>query len=259
MLRNLKILSALALMVLGLDATSARAQTAEWNPKPPMFTFMLDWAIPLQGTADMNKQQNINAGVLQKAFASGQLLGYGTNEFFIHAQGMTHRTFWNGDSLTSVLKMYEELKKAGALSAPVLRTATVYYPRLFVSRYYNSKPGAKATAGYSYQAVFQFVPGAPADALEIAAKSFLVPMFEKMLAEGSIDQYQISTEGGYHTTNPRWFFISFSGPNTEVYEGFERVAGAFYRGNSWVETWWIGWNEMDKHFDYLSNISYELK
>jgi hypothetical protein len=260
MLRKLlSFISILALVLLGCDAASAEDQSPLVQPKPLRYVFVMDWAIPRQGAADMSKQQAVDASVLEKAFNSGQLVGYGQNEFILHAQGKTHRTFWTADSFITLIKVYEELKKAGALTAPVLHSATSYAPRILESRYYNAKPGASSKGGYTYEAVFQFLPGTPLEAVDIAAKSFLVPMFEKLLTTGAIEQYQIAAEGGMHTTNGKFFLISFSGKDPGIYEKFGPIYEQRVSANPAMDPWWYSWNDLDKHFDYFSSASYSFK
>ena len=63
---------------------------------------------------------------------------------------------------------------------------------MFVSRYYNWKPGSKGA--YGHASSYKLKPDAPNDAVETLSKALLVPFFEKLLADGTILEYEIDEE-----------------------------------------------------------------
>ena len=68
------------LATLALCSLPSGAQTSEVKEKPPMYTYVANWSIPRARWADMAKDKDANAAVLDKALADGTLVGYGNDE-----------------------------------------------------------------------------------------------------------------------------------------------------------------------------------
>jgi len=70
--------------------------------------------------------------------------------------------------------------------------------------------------------VWKLKADAPNDAIDQVAKNFYVPLFEKLLADGSIYEYEID-ERTIHTEDPSEFVIVFiaNGP-----EGLDKWSAA---------------------------------
>ena len=211
-----------ALAISSAWMTPAGAQTAEVKEKPPMYTYVSNWNIPRAHWADMDKQAAANGKIFDKAIGSGGLVAYGNDTNLIHqADGDTHDTFWSSMSMAGVLGVLDELHKTGAATASVLGTATKHSDALYVSRFYNWKSGSLKGA-YTHGASYKLKPDAPEDALQTLSKAFIVPLLEKMLAEGAIQEYEIDVEA-IHTEAPGSFWIFYIAPAAE---GVDKVNAA---------------------------------
>jgi hypothetical protein len=202
-----------ALAMMAASALPARAQD-EPKEKPPMYSYVGFWNIPRAQWADMDKNTAADQKVLDKALADGAIVAYGSDLNLVHtADGMTHDDWWSGMSLAAVLNVLDKFYKAGTPTAPVLASSTKHSDGIFVSRYYNWRPGTYKGA-YTRVGYYKLKPDLPEHALETLSKSYIVPMLEKLLADGSIVEYEIDTEA-IHNEAPGAFWIDVISPNAE--------------------------------------------
>lgn len=209
---------------LALVAASAAPACAQDEPKekPPMYSYVAFWNLPRAQWADMEKSNADEAKILEKAVADGAIVGFGSDLTLVHtADGMTHDNWWSGMSLAAVLNTLEKFYKSGTPTSPVLASATKHGDGIFVSRYYNWRPGSYKNA-YTRVGMYKLKPDAPQHALETLSKSYIVPMLEKLLADGAIVEYEIDTEA-IHTEAPGTFWIDVISPNAE---GLDKLTAA---------------------------------
>ena len=202
-----------ALAMMAASAVPARAQD-EPKEKPPMYSYVAFWNIPRAQWADMDKNTAADQKVLDKAMADGAIVGYGSDLNLVHtADGMTHDDWWSAMSMAAMLNVLDKFYKSGTPTAPVLASATKHSDGIFVSRYYNWRPGTYKGA-YTRVGYYKLKPDVPEHAIETLSKSFIVPILEKLLADGSIVEYEIDTEA-IHTEAPGAFWIDVISPNAE--------------------------------------------
>jgi len=137
------------------------------------------------------------------------------------SDGQTHDEWWSAMSMAGLLKLLDQFYKSGSATAPVYSSATKHWDGIYVSRYYNWKPGSWKGI-YTRVATYKLKPDAPNDALETLSKNLFVPFFEKLLADGTIYEYEIDTEA-IHTDNPANFSVVYLTPNAE---GLDKVSAA---------------------------------
>ena len=66
-----------AIAMSAVWAAPARAQMSEVKEKPPMYSYVGNWNIPRAQWAEMAKSEAADREVLDKAIASGTIVGYG--------------------------------------------------------------------------------------------------------------------------------------------------------------------------------------
>src|SRR5690349_17113064 len=89
----------------------ALAQT-ELKEKPPMYSYVGNWAIPRAQWGDMEKSEADNDKVLKPALANGTLVGYGNDMTIVHsADGETHDEWWSSTSMAGLLNVLNEFYK----------------------------------------------------------------------------------------------------------------------------------------------------
>jgi len=201
------------LAMMAASAISARAQD-EVKEKPPMYSYVGFWNIPRAQWAEMEKNNAAEQKILDKALADGAIVAYGNDLNIVHtADGMTHDDWWSAMSMAAMLNVLDKFYKSGTPTSPVLASATKHTDGIFVSRYYNWRSGTYKGA-YTRVGYYKLKPDAPEHAIETLSKTFIVPLLEKLLADGSIVEYEIDTEA-VHTEGPGAFWIDVISPNAE--------------------------------------------
>jgi hypothetical protein len=103
----------------------------------------------------------------------------------------------------------------------VVLSSTKHWDEVYVSRFYNWKPGSWKGA-FGHASTYKLKPDAPNDAVETLSKSAFVPLLEKLLADGTIVEYEIDEET-IHKESPDQFFIYYLTPSAE---GLDKVNAA---------------------------------
>ena len=94
---------------------------------------------------------------------------------------------------------------------------------MWVSKYYNWHPGSWKGA-YTYSAIYTLKPDAPNDAIDVLAKNLIAPLMEKLLADGTIVEYEID-EQAIHSDAPGMFVIDYISPTAE---GLDKFSAALH-------------------------------
>jgi hypothetical protein len=203
-------------------AVSLSAQMTEVKEKPAMYSYVASWQIPRAHWSEMEKANAGDKAVMEKALADGTIVGYGNDEAVVHQpDGGTHDNWWSATSMAGLMKVLEQLGASGSSETPVLESATKHSDEIMVSRYYNWRSGSYKGA-YAHVGSYKLKADAPDDALETLSKHLVVPLLEKMLADGTILEYEIDTQA-IHTAAPGNFWIIYVSPNPE---GLDKVTAA---------------------------------
>jgi hypothetical protein len=214
-----------ALAMTFVWAAPVGAQMAEVKEKPAMYTYVSNWNIPRARWAEMDKQTAADAKIFDKAIAGGVLVGYGDDANLVHQpEGDTHDSYWSAMSMAGILNVLDELYKSGASTASVLSSATKHSDSVYVSRFYNWHAGSWKGA-YTHGASYKLKPDAPDDAVETLSKGFIVPLLEKLLADGTIHEYEVDVQA-IHTETPGMFWIFYIAANGEGVDKVNAALGA---------------------------------
>jgi hypothetical protein len=223
------------LAVLGMTATLAGVQTDEVKEKPPLYRYVSNWAFPPPHSADPDKDGSAgNQKILAAALADGTLVGYGDEENQVHfAEGFTHASWGQAKSIASLMKVVDALHKSGGSSSP-LASSTRHWDQIYITSFYNWKAGSWKGA-YGYSGTFKVKPDAPAadDVIRIVS-SFYVPVFEKMLSDGIIVEYELDREIFHNTDSRSQIHFSFVMPNAEGLDKFRAALGDALDKNSLI-------------------------
>jgi hypothetical protein len=193
----------------------ARAQMSEVKEKPPMYSYVSFWTIPRAQWGDMQKANASDQNIMDKALSSGSLVGYGFDQNLIHQpDGATHDDWFSAMSMAGLLNTLDQVYKSGTPTSPILASATKHWDTVYVSRYYNWHSGSWKDV-YTAGASFKLKPHAPDHALDMLSKNFFVPMMEKLLADGTIHEYEIDTEA-IHTEAPGTFWLLYLAANSDT-------------------------------------------
>lgn len=206
-------------------AVPCSAQGAEVKEKPPMYSYIANWVVPRAQWGEMAKAADEDKAILDKALADGTIVGYGSDETLVHqSDDVTHDNWWSAMSLAGLIKVLDQISAAGNNTTPALVNATKHFDEVMVSRHYNWKPGSWKN-GYVHVGQYALKKDAPDDALDVMSKQVVVPLFEKLVADGTVREYEVDTEA-IHTQAPNRFWIVYvvSSP-----EGLDTVQGALIK------------------------------
>jgi hypothetical protein len=244
--------AAIASAIMGalyLPSSAVHAQSAEVKDKPPLYTYEAEWDLPRAKWADMDKARAGNT-VTAHAFAGGTLVGYGSDETVVHtAEGYTHDAWFSSMSMAGLLETLSDLMQGGSTTTAVFASATKHQDQVFSSRYYAWKSGSWKGA-YTHAAMYKLKDSAPDDAIDIVAKSFIVPLFEKLLADGSIIEYEID-EQAVHTDSPALFFLVYITPTAEGQDRVNKALGESIKANPLASPAFGSMVDFSAHRDYL--------
>ena len=239
-------------------ALPACAQMAEVKEKPPMYSYVAYWNIPRAQWADMAKAGAANQKILDKAIANGTVVGYGNDENLIHqADGPTHDSWWSSTSMAGVLNVLDQFYSSGSATSPVLASATKHWDGLFVSRYYNWHSGSWKDL-YTHGASYKLKADAPNDAVDTLSKGLIVPLMEKMLADGTIHEYEVDVEA-IHTEAPGTFWIFYLAANAEGLDKVNTALRDTLKANPLDGPAFGSMTDFAEHRDYLvrTNATYK--
>jgi hypothetical protein len=217
-------ISTICLLILGVlaagTATALSAQNMDQG-KAPMYIYVSQWAVPRAQWADMAKSQQADRAIADKLLADGTITAYGMGMNMIHQEGQpTHTTWMTASSEGNILKALEAYYAAPGLAAPVL-AASKHWDYFLVSRMYNRRPGTHDGA-YLSGAMWNVKPG---EGMAFAAmlKSRVIPVLEKLMADGTVIGYSFDMED-YHTTSPGLMEVVIMTPDAS---GLDKIGKAF--------------------------------
>ncbi|MCC7463144.1 MAG: hypothetical protein IT480_11860 [Gammaproteobacteria bacterium] len=196
------------LFCLGILLVPAAGQAAEGAAKPPLYTFAASWAMPRAQWGEMERLAAAAEKAAARLLADGTLTAFGSDTRLVHTrESNTHGLWWSARSIAGALALLDELQKSGLSTSPALDAATAHEDVLFVSRHYNWRSGT-VKDGFTRGSFYQLKDDAPDDTLDVLASTFVVPMLDKLVADGTLQGYEIDTES-VHTQKPGGFWLYY--------------------------------------------------
>jgi hypothetical protein len=215
------------LAVLGMTATLAGAQTDAVKEKPLLIRYESYWTFPPAHWGDVDKDNaTSNQKALAPALADGTLVGYGDDENLVRSrEAYTHSNWWLANSTAGVLKVLDAFEKGGASSSSRLINSTQHWTQKYYSKFYNWKAGSWKGA-YGRRWALMLRRGVDPDEAMRALASFYVPLFESLLADGAIVEYEIDREEvfGYSADSAGQVIMAYVTPTAD---GWTKVSKAF--------------------------------
>lgn len=101
-------------------------------------------------------------------------------------------------------------------------------------------------------AQYKLKENAPDDAVATLSKHLFVPLLEKMLADGSIFEYEVDTES-IHTTDPGTFWVVFVAANGDGLDKFNAAVRDLHKTNPLGGPAIDSMVDFTPHRDYLSS------
>jgi hypothetical protein len=246
------------LAALALPAVAQGAGSAEVKEKPRLYTYVALWSLPRGQWADWAKEQANDEKTLQDAMAKGTLVGYGDDANLVHQpDAPTHDDWFQSMSMAGLMNVLDQFYKSGATTSGTQMAATKHWDEILVSRYYNWKPGA-IKDGYSYGSSYKLKDTADDDTIDTLAKTAIVPLMEKMLSTGVIQQYEIDTEA-VHTEAPGTFYIFWVANNADALDKVQASLRDALKANPLIGSAFDSAIDFKAHRDFLSRTNANYK
>lgn len=210
------------LLVLSLAAVPARAQSTPVQAKAPMYSYVANWQIPRAHWSQMPASEAADKSIMDRELSDGTIVGYGDDETLVHTpDGATHDNWWSSMSMAGLLDVLNQLYASGNVSSPALDSSTKHWDEVYVSHYYNWHAGAYKSA-YTYVTTYELKANAPDNAVDTLSGNIIAPLFEKMLANGTVLEYEID-ELEVDSEAPGSFSIVYVTPTAD---GIDKVEAA---------------------------------
>lgn len=245
-------------LVLAMSAVAALGQTSEVKEKPRMYSYVSNWSIPRSQWADMDKATAVTQAILEKSLADGTLIGFGSDTNLVHQpEGNTHDSWWSSMSLGGLINVLEQVRKSANATSPVLSSATKHWDEIYVSRYYNWHSGSWKDV-YTYVSSYKLKADAPDDAVDQLSKNLIVPIMEKLLAAGTIHEYEVDTQA-VHTDAPGTFLIVYLGANAEALDKVNAAIRESFKANPMGGPAFASMVDFSQHRDELARTNATYK
>lgn len=253
-MRNRRVFNVCLLSVAAcLAVAPSHAQSADQS-KPPMYIYVSEWAVPRAQWADMAKVDEQDRSLMDKLVSDGTLISYGSLTNLIHQEGEpTHTTWMSASSEGNLLKALEAVyANPGSTTAPV-EAASKHWDYFLVSRVYNHRSG-KSENGYFAGEAWNVKPGQMRAYVSLV-KSAVVPVFDKLVADGTVTAYSMDTED-FHTGNLGRVTFVFATPDAAAFDKASKAMDDAFDNNPSLSAAMMSMVDREGHRDFLDRVTY---
>lgn len=216
------VLVLVALVMATVVARPAFAQSGDEKEKPAMYTYVAEWAASRTDWGQMEKFSSGNSDAMKKLMADGTIVGYGWARAIVHQEGApTHYDWWSATSIANLMKALAVMAPP-SMSGDQAKflSGTKHWDHIMVSRQYGHHSGTFDNS-FLRVGIYKAKPG-EGETVDRVLKSYIVPVLEKLLADGAIHGYQVDRET-IHTEDSGTFFIAVMANGAE---GLDKFAAA---------------------------------
>lgn len=196
------VVLAVALLATAAGSFSARAQGgADEKEKPPVYTYVAQWEVARPDWPAFEKYDAAQKPVFDKLIADGTIVGYGFFKMAAHTEGSpNHGSWWTATSMANLMKVLSFVATQ-PIPADIekIEAASKHFDLILTSRHYAAHAGTFDN-GYLRVGTWKAKPGEGA-ALDKAIKEYIVPILDKLMADGAIHSYSVDREA-VHADDP---------------------------------------------------------
>ena len=110
----------------------------------------------------------------------------------------------------------------------------------------------------SHGSSYKLKPDAPDDAVKILSDNAIVPLMEKLLADGTIVEYEVDTEA-VHTESPDTFWVFYITPTAQGIDKADAMLRDTIKANPLIGPAFDSMVDFTAHRDYLAHTSATYK
>ena len=240
------------LLLIVLAVMLVPASLPQMEPTPTVYTFVSQFQVPRANWAAYSEDSEKSiVPILEKLTGEGTILSWSTFEQIVHTtDGYTHGAAWSSTSISGLMKVLDEVRKAGPRPGQI--AATKHEDYLMQTRMYHAGSGTP-----TYLRVV--CSNAKADKLEgysTTLKKLLVPTFDEQVKKGVATYYGVD-EQYVNTGAPSTRCVVITYPNAE---GMDKWAAAI---NATMAKWspaeraeFTGSTVLDSRRDIMARITH---
>jgi hypothetical protein len=238
-----------ATMLMAARPAAAQSAAAE---KPPVYTYVSEWAVPRAMWADFKKEDDADMDALKKAMADGTIVSYGSFAVLNHQEGSpTHGSWFSATSMANLMKVLEGVRSAPGATAPVL-AASKHWDYILSSTEHNGHAGT-FTNGYLRVARWPARAGGNDPDGKIQ-RATMVSILEKLLAAGALHSYTIDEEV-VHSDEPGTTFVVLVANGAEGLDKFDAAIEDMRKNNPVALAAYSSLIDAHGHRDTLAHVN----
>src|ERR1700724_2619909 len=178
------------LLVFVLAVMLVPAALPQMEPTPIVYTFVSQFQIPRANWAQYSEDtEKTVVPIVEKLTADGTILSWSTFEQVVHTpDGYTHGAAWSSTSISGLMKVLDEVRKAGPRPGQI--AATKHEDYLMQTTMYRAGSG---TPAYLRVVCSNAKPDKP-EAYTEALKKYLVPTFDEQVKKGVATYYGLDEQ-----------------------------------------------------------------
>ncbi|HEX4546556.1 MAG TPA: hypothetical protein VH110_09350 [Candidatus Acidoferrum sp.] len=248
-----KIAGLLVLLLVGVMAVPVALPQMTAPGQPVVYTYVSQFQVPRANWAQYaeNTEKSFVA-VAEKMVADGTILSYSTFETIVHTpDGYTHGAAWSSTSIAGLMKVLDEVRKAGPQPGQV--AATKHEDYLMQTSLYTA--GGSGAPAYLRVVCQNARPDRP-DEYAAAIKKSIWPMVEEQFKKGvvnyvGLDQQYVNTLA----PSTRCLVINF--PNADGMDKWAAAVNAnFSRMSPADRDAFFGAAVTDSRRDFMARITH---
>ncbi len=181
---------AVGLMLVTLAVIRSPIAYSQMESAPMVYTFVSQFQVPRANWAQYSEDiEKMFVPVAEKMLADGNIVSWSTFEQVVHTpDGYTHGSAWSSKSLAGLMKVLDEVRKAGPRPGQI--AATKHEDYLMRSSMYQ--PGS-GTPTY-LRVVCSMAKADKPDAYAAMLKKLLVPTFLEQVKQGAATYYGLDEQ-----------------------------------------------------------------
>jgi len=178
------------LLVVVLAVVVVPAAISQMEPTPRVYTFVSQFQVPRANWAQYSEEnEKTIVPIAEKMLADGSIVSWSTFENVVHTpDGYTHGAAWSSSSLAGLMRVLDEVRKAGPRPGQIL--ATKHEDLLMQSTMYHVGSGTPAYL----RVVCSNAKADKPDAYTAMLKKLLVPTFDEQIKKGAATFYGLDEQ-----------------------------------------------------------------
>jgi hypothetical protein len=209
------------LFVIALAVMLVPAALPQMEPTPTVYTFVSQFQVPRAHWAAYSEDaEKTLVPILEKLTTDGTIGGWSTFEHVVHTpEGYTHGAAWSSTSIAGLMKVLDEIRKAGPRPGQI--AATKHEDLLMQTSLYHAGSGTPAYVRVVCSNAKADKPGEYTATL----KKLLVPTFEEQVKKGVATYYGVD-EQYVNTMAPSARCVVINYPNAESMDKWAQAISA---------------------------------